>query len=66
MPRKLIALAAAPFTRRGLAALLYAALALPLALVSFVLVLLGLLLGGALTITALGPWLIAGTVRGAL
>ncbi|WP_327356165.1 sensor histidine kinase [Streptomyces sp. NBC_01304] len=66
MPRKLIALATAPFTRRSLAALLYTALALPLALVSCVLVLLGLLLGGALTITALGPWLIAGTVRGAL
>ncbi|MEU9031890.1 sensor domain-containing protein [Streptomyces sp. NPDC048383] len=60
------ALAAAPFTRRALTALMYTALALPLALVSFVLVLLGLLLGGVLTVTALGPWLIAGTVRGAL
>lgn len=60
------ALAAASFGRRSLAALLYAVIALPLALVGFQLVLVGLLVGGALSVTTLGLWLVAGTVRGAL
>ncbi|WP_329116940.1 sensor histidine kinase [Streptomyces sp. NBC_01465] len=51
---------------RTLRALLYAALALPLALTGLVLVLCGLLAGGALSVTPLGPWLLALTVRGAL
>ncbi|MFD3514462.1 sensor domain-containing protein [Streptomyces sp. NPDC058657] len=45
--------------------LLYALLALPFGLVGAVLVLAGLLAGGALAVTAPGPWLIAATVRGA-
>lgn len=52
--------------RRSSAALLYALIALPLALPGMVLVLSGLLLGGVLSVTALGPWLLALTVRGAL
>ncbi|MEV6791152.1 sensor domain-containing protein [Streptomyces sp. NPDC051320] len=52
--------------RQRLCALLYAVLALPIALVGMVLVLYGLLIGGALSVTALGPWLIALTVRGAV
>ncbi|WP_405808377.1 sensor domain-containing protein [Streptomyces sp. NBC_00210] len=44
----------------------YAVLALPLALVTMPLVLAGLLVGGVLSVTAAGPWLIALTVRGAL
>ncbi|MET8095224.1 sensor domain-containing protein [Streptomyces sp. NPDC005236] len=55
-----------PFGRRALAALLYALIAFPLALVGFVLTLAGLLVGGALSVTTLGLWLIAVTVRGAL
>ena len=51
---------------RTLRALLYAALALPLALTGLALVLSGLLAGGALSVTPLGPWLLALTVRGAL
>ncbi|MCX4822925.1 sensor domain-containing protein [Streptomyces sp. NBC_01142] len=49
-----------------LRALLYALLALPLALVGMLLVLVGLLVGGLLSVTPLGPWLIALSVRGAL
>jgi signal transduction histidine kinase len=52
--------------RRSAAALLYALLALPVALTGMVLVLCGLLLGAVLSVTALGPWLLALTVRGAL
>ncbi|MFC5216897.1 sensor histidine kinase [Streptomyces coerulescens] len=63
---RLRSLAAATFGRRALAALLYAVIAFPPALVGFVLVLVGLALGGALSVTTLGLWLIAGTVRGAL
>lgn len=46
-------------------ALLHALIALPLALVGMALVLAGLLAGGVLAVTALGPWLLAATVRGA-
>ncbi|MFI5803303.1 sensor histidine kinase [Streptomyces sp. NPDC051561] len=45
--------------------LLYALLAWPFALTGMALVLAGLLAGGILAVTALGPWLIALTVRGA-
>jgi len=55
-----------PFGRRALAALLYGVIAFPLALVGFVLTLVGLLVGGALSVTTLGLWLIAVTIRGAL
>jgi signal transduction histidine kinase len=55
-----------PFGRQALAALLYGVIAFPLALVGFVLTLVGLLVGGALSVTTLGLWLVAGTVRGAL
>ncbi|MEV8460798.1 MULTISPECIES: sensor histidine kinase [Streptomyces] len=58
-------LAASPFGRRALAALLYALLALPLALAGFLLTLAGLAVGGVLSVTTLGLWLLAGTVRGA-
>ncbi|WP_151481320.1 sensor histidine kinase [Streptomyces albicerus] len=63
---RLRALVAFPFGPRALATLLYAVIALPLALVGCVLTLVGLLLGGALSVTTLGLWLIAVTVRGAL
>ncbi len=56
----------APFTPRSLAAVAHALLAAPLALVGLVLVPGGLALGAVLSWTALGPWLIALTVRGAL
>ncbi|WP_328538909.1 sensor histidine kinase [Streptomyces sp. NBC_00344] len=52
--------------RRRLCALLYAVLALPIALLGMVLVLAGLLAGGVLSVTPLGLWLIALTARGAL
>ncbi|MEV0096678.1 sensor domain-containing protein [Streptomyces sp. NPDC050738] len=52
--------------RNALRALLYALLALPLALAGLALVLAGLVAGGVLSVTPLGPWLIALTVRGAL
>ncbi|WP_434589247.1 sensor domain-containing protein [Streptomyces sp. A5-4] len=48
------------------AAFLYAVLALPLALTGAVLVVIGLLAGVVLSVTAIGPWLLALTVRGAL
>ncbi|MFJ6697646.1 sensor histidine kinase [Streptomyces sp. NPDC091272] len=64
-PRHLRALLRALLAPRQLRALLHALLALPLALVGLVLVLAGLLVGGALSVTALGPWLIAATLRGA-
>ncbi|MFJ1708827.1 sensor histidine kinase [Kitasatospora sp. NPDC088346] len=57
--------AAAPFRRRALAALLYALLAPVPALAGAALVLSGLVAGGVLSVTPLGPWLIAATVRGA-
>ncbi|MEV0226365.1 sensor domain-containing protein [Streptomyces sp. NPDC050704] len=56
----------AAFTPRALAALLYAVIAFPLALVGCVLILVGLLVGGALSVTTLGLWMLALTVRGAL
>ncbi|MBT2505043.1 sensor domain-containing protein [Streptomyces sp. ISL-98] len=52
--------------RAAATALLYAALALPLALTGMALVVTGLLAGALLSVTALGPWLLALTVRGAL
>ncbi|MFJ5307400.1 sensor histidine kinase [Streptomyces sp. NPDC088350] len=58
--------AAATFGRQALAAVLYGVIALPLALVGFFLTLVGLAFGGALSVTTLGLWLLAGTVRGAL
>jgi signal transduction histidine kinase len=63
---RLRALAAFPFGRKALAALLYGVIAFPLALVGFVLTFVGLLVGGVLSVTTLGLWLIAVTVRGAL
>ncbi|HET6860211.1 MAG TPA: sensor domain-containing protein [Streptomyces sp.] len=48
------------------AAFLYAVLALPLALTGAVLVVVGLVIGAVLSVTAIGPWLLALTVRGAL
>jgi hypothetical protein len=56
----------ATFGRPALAAVLYGVLALPLALVGFFLTLVGLVFGGALSVTTLGLWLPAVTVRGAL
>ncbi|MGP3925272.1 sensor histidine kinase [Streptomyces sp. 8N616] len=64
--RRVQALLTAPFTPRSLAALLYAVIALPFALAGAVLVPAGLLVGGALSVTPLGPWLIAAALRGAL
>ncbi|MFB6435930.1 sensor domain-containing protein [Streptomyces sp. NPDC056411] len=64
--RRLSAVLAAPFTPRALAAVLHALLAAPLALTGLVLVPVGLALGAVLSWTALGPWLLALTVRGAL
>ena len=58
--------ATATFGRRALAAVLYGVIALPLALVGFLLTLVGLAFGGALSVTTLGLWLLAATVRGAL
>ncbi|MFD8543969.1 sensor domain-containing protein [Streptomyces sp. NPDC059649] len=60
------ALLTAPFAPRSLAALAHALLAAPLALCGLVLVPAGLALGAVLSWTALGPWLLALTVRGAL
>ncbi|MEU7639510.1 sensor domain-containing protein [Streptomyces sp. NPDC039016] len=56
----------APFTPRALAALLHALVAPVLALPGAVLVLVGLAVGAVLSWTALGPWLLALAVRGAL
>jgi len=63
---RLRTLAAATFGRRALAALLYGVIAFPLALVGFLVTLVGLAVGGALSVTTLGLWLLAATVRGAL
>ncbi|MEV6505874.1 sensor domain-containing protein [Streptomyces sp. NPDC051642] len=63
---RLRTLAVATFGRRALAAVLYGVIALPLALVGFFLTLVGLAFGGALSVTTLGLWLLAATVRGAL
>ncbi|WAU79791.1 sensor domain-containing protein [Streptomyces sp. Qhu-G9] len=56
----------AAFTPRALAALLYAVITLPLALLGCLLTLAGLLVGGVLSVTTLGLWVLALTVRGAL
>ncbi|WP_328496509.1 sensor domain-containing protein [Streptomyces sp. NBC_00414] len=56
----------AAFRPRALATLLYALIALPLALVGCLLTLAGLLVGGVLSVTTLGLWVLALTVRGAL
>ncbi|MFG2222124.1 sensor histidine kinase [Streptomyces sp. NPDC048644] len=72
MPRPTAALRAArtlltaPFTPRALAGALHALLALPVALLGLLLVPAGLALGGALSWTAAGPWLLALSVRAAL
>ncbi|WP_019066968.1 sensor histidine kinase [Streptomyces hokutonensis] len=63
---RLRTLAVATFGRRALAAVLYGVIALPLALAGFLLTLVGLAFGGALSVTTLGLWLLAVTVRGAL
>ncbi|MER5924225.1 sensor histidine kinase [Streptomyces mirabilis] len=63
---RLRALVAFPFGRKALAALLYGVIAFPLALVGFVLTFVGLLVGGVLSVTTLGLWLVAVTVRAAL
>ncbi|MFJ8138964.1 sensor histidine kinase [Streptomyces sp. NPDC096013] len=63
---RLRSLATATFGRRALAAVLYGVIALPLALAGFFLTLAGLVFGGALSVTTLGLWLLAVTVRGAL
>ncbi len=63
---RLRSLATATFGRRALAAVLYGVITLPLALVGFFLTLVGLVFGGALSVTTLGLWLLAVTVRGAL
>ncbi|MBB6439848.1 sensor histidine kinase [Streptomyces candidus] len=51
--------------QRHFRAALHALLAPVLALVGLLLVLVALLVSGALSVTALGPWLLAGTLRGA-
>ncbi|MFE9681548.1 sensor histidine kinase [Streptomyces sp. NPDC006285] len=56
----------AAFRPRALAALLYAVIAFPLALAGCLLTLAGLLVGGVLSVTTLGLWVLALTVRGAL
>ncbi|MFB7636225.1 sensor histidine kinase [Streptomyces sp. NPDC056149] len=66
LTRRLRALLAAPFAPRALAALLHALIGPVLALPGAVLVLVGLAVGAVLSWTALGPWLLALTVRGAL
>ncbi|TLS46411.1 sensor histidine kinase [Streptomyces montanus] len=69
MRRRIRTVATAPtraFTPGALATLLYAVVVFPLALVGFVLTLVGLLVGGALSVTTLGLWVLAATVRGAL
>lgn len=60
------ALAAAPFTRRSLAALLLAVVLPPLSLLGAVALAAGLLVGGVLSVTPLGLWLVALALRGAL
>ncbi|MDV9175559.1 sensor domain-containing protein [Streptomyces sp. W16] len=62
---RLRTLAVATFGRRALAAVLYGVIALPLALAGCFLTLVGLAFGGALSVTTLGLWLLAVTVRGA-
>lgn len=64
--RRLRTFVTTPFAPRSLTALLYTLLVLPLAVAGALLVVTGLLLGGLLSVTPLGPWLIALTVRGAL
>ncbi|MFF4485280.1 sensor histidine kinase [Streptomyces sp. NPDC001544] len=66
MTERLRSRAVATFGPRALAALLYGILSFPLALVGCWLTLVGLLFGGLLSVTTLGLWLVAGTVRGAL
>ncbi|MEU8348753.1 sensor domain-containing protein [Streptomyces sp. NPDC048845] len=55
-----------PFAPRSLGALLFAVLSAPLALAGAVLLLGGLLVGAALSVTPLGPWLLALVLRGAV
>jgi len=55
-----------PFTPRALGAALYGLLALPLALAGMLLTSAGLAVSAVLSVTPLGPWLLAGTLRGAL
>ncbi|MFQ6146155.1 sensor domain-containing protein [Streptomyces seoulensis] len=64
--QRLRSLFTATFGPRALAALLYAVLAFPLAVVSCWLTLAGLAFGALLSVTALGPWLLAGLLRGEL
>ncbi|MHC3472093.1 sensor histidine kinase [Streptomyces sp. 7R007] len=53
------------FGPRALAVLFYGVLSFPLALVGGFVTLAGLVFGGALSVTTLGLWLLAATVRGA-
>ncbi|MGJ5748857.1 signal transduction histidine kinase [Streptomyces puniciscabiei] len=64
--QRLHSLAAAGFSPPALAALLYSALAFPLAIAGSWLTLAGLAFGCLLSVTPLGVWLLAGTVRAAL
>ncbi|MEV8065182.1 sensor domain-containing protein [Streptomyces sp. NPDC085995] len=64
--QRLRSLLTATFGPRALAALLYGVLAFPLAVVSCWLTLAGLAFGVLLSVTALGPWLLAGLLRGEL
>lgn len=64
--QRLRSLAVAGFGPPALAALLYSVLAFPLAIVGSWLTLAGLVFGCLLSVTPLGGWLLAGTVRGAL
>ncbi|MFF3763264.1 sensor histidine kinase [Streptomyces sp. NPDC001922] len=64
--RRAARLLTAPFVSGNSAAALYGVVALPVALAGAVLAVAGLLVGGVLSVTPLGPWLIAGTVRACL
>ncbi|AKJ08662.1 histidine kinase [Streptomyces incarnatus] len=64
--QRLRSLAVATFGSPALAALLYGVLAFPLAIAGSWLILAGLAFGCLLSVTPLGGWLLAGTVRAAL
>ncbi|MEU7428113.1 sensor domain-containing protein [Streptomyces sp. NPDC040750] len=64
--QRLRSLAATTFGRPALAALLYGLLAFPLAIVTGWFTLAGLAFGCLLSVTPLGAWLLAGTVRTAM
>lgn len=64
--QRLRSLAVATFGSPALAALLYSVLAFPLAIAGSWLTLAGLAFGCLLSVTPLGVWLLAGTVRAAL